>query len=282
MRLGIFAKTFARPSLEEVFDALVQYGLETFQFNFACAGLPSLPEAVEPGLWRRIRAAGETRGLVMAGVSATFNMIHPDLAQRREGLRRLGMVIDGCSELGTSLVSLCTGTRDPGNMWRAHPDNEQPEAWRDLLASLTAVLPQAEARGVILAVEPETGNVVNSALRARSLLDELKSASLRIILDPANLVHPGHRPRMREIMDEALDVLGDDLVMAHAKELGEDDHPAEPSVALGEGVLDWDYYLNGLRRVGFEGALIMHGFEEAQVGRSLTFLRDKLRASGQN
>ena len=38
VRLGIFAKTFARPSPEGVFDALVGYGLRQTQFNMSCGG----------------------------------------------------------------------------------------------------------------------------------------------------------------------------------------------------------------------------------------------------
>ena len=50
MRLGIFAKTFARPTLEETLDAVAGHGLACVQFNMACAGLPTLPEEIEPEL----------------------------------------------------------------------------------------------------------------------------------------------------------------------------------------------------------------------------------------
>jgi sugar phosphate isomerase/epimerase len=69
------------------------------------------------------------RNLTMAAVSGTFNMIHPNPRKRRDGLRRLGVLAGACGQLGTSVITLCTGTRDPEDMWRSHPENDVPEAW---------------------------------------------------------------------------------------------------------------------------------------------------------
>jgi sugar phosphate isomerase/epimerase len=271
---GIFAKTFTRPSVEEVFAAVAKQHLRCVQFNFACAGLPSLPDAVEPALLERIRKSAAERRIEIAAISGTFNMIHPDPRQRRDGLRRLGVIAGACAGLGAEIITLCTGSRDAENMWRRHPDNDSSAAWRDLHVTLTKALTTADKYGVTLGVEPESGNVVDSARKARRLLDEMKSPRLKIIIDPANLFHPGDLPRMGEILDEGFDLLGGDLVLAHAKELGADGHAS--SLALGRGVLDWDRYLSLLGAARFVGPLIMHGFEEKDVTASVKFLRDKL------
>src|SRR5262245_53772375 len=127
MTLGLFARTFVRSSVEEVFAAVAPCGVNCVQFNFACAGLPSLPDALETSLLERIQRAARVHHLALAAVSGTFNMIHPDAAQRAAGLRSLEVVGAACSVLGTKLVTLCTGTRDAQDMWRVHPDNGTPE-----------------------------------------------------------------------------------------------------------------------------------------------------------
>ena len=38
MQLGIFAKTFPRPTLEETLDAVASHGLTHVQFNMSCVG----------------------------------------------------------------------------------------------------------------------------------------------------------------------------------------------------------------------------------------------------
>jgi sugar phosphate isomerase/epimerase len=274
MQLGIFAKTFSRPTVEEVFAAVAKHHLRCVQFNLACAGLPSLPERIEPELAGRIRKAAAEHRIDIAAVSGTFNMIHPDPKQRREGLRKLGVVAGACQHLGTRTVTLCTGTRDPEDMWRHHADNDSPEAWRDLLVSITKALTIADKHEVTLGVEPETGNVVSSAMHARRLLDEMKSPRLKIIMDAANLFHPGELGDMKEIMDDAFDLLGNDLVLAHAKDLRASSHAG--SLTVGKGVLDWDHYLALLEAANFTGPLVLHGFDERQAAASVKFLRSRL------
>jgi sugar phosphate isomerase/epimerase len=134
MDVGIFAKIFKRATLEETLDAVCAHGLRAVQFNMACAGVPTLPEHTDHALIARIQQAMDARGLEMVAISGTYNMIHPDVAQRAEGLRRLGELLQACHALNTPIVSVCTGTRDATNMWRKHPANDTPQAWHDLLA----------------------------------------------------------------------------------------------------------------------------------------------------
>ena len=265
---GIFAKTFQRASLDEVLDAAAASGMRFLQFNLSCAGLASLPDAVEPALAAAVHDGFARRGLVMSAVSGTFNMIHPDRSRRAADLDRLGLLIETCKALGTSVITLCTGTRDPENMWRWHADNASPQAWRDLLASLGRVLPAAEARGVTLAFESEPANVIDRPQKAKRLLEELRSPALKVVVDAANLFHPGELVRMAEIIPQACDLLGGEIVLAHAKDLS----PDGSVVAAGKGVLNYDLYLSELLRAGYSGPLILHGLAEEEVAGSLAFL----------
>lgn len=271
MTLGLFARTFVRPSVEEVFAAVAQHGVTCLQFNFACAGLPSLPDQVDASVLERIRQAARRHRLALAAVSGTFNMIHPEPAQRETGLRRLAVVAAACAALDVTVVTLCTGTRDPHDMWRHHADNATPQAWRDLLHSLTRALAIAEQHNLVLGVEPEIANVINSARQARQLLDELRTPRLKIILDAANLFAPHSVSRQREVLDEAFELLGGDLVLVHGKELGRDGHAS--ALSLGAGVLDWQRYFLLLRQISFHGPVILHGFAEADAAASVRFVR---------
>lgn len=276
MTPGIFARTFVRPSVGEVFRAVAKHHLRVAHFNYACAGLPSLPDEIDPALADRIRKSAAEHRIALVGVSGTFNMIHPDAKQRRDGLRKLEVIAGACGHLGTGMVTLCTGTRDTENMWRHHPENDSAAAWKDLRVSMTKALTVADKHGVDLGIEPEVGNVVSSARHARRLLDEIKSPRLKIVLDPANLFRPGDLGRSEEIFDEAFDLLGADIAVAHAKELGADGHAG--NLPLGKGVLDWERYVSGLRAVKFNGPIVLHGFEERDVAASLKFLQDCLPA----
>jgi sugar phosphate isomerase/epimerase len=274
IQIGILLATFRRGTLEGRLDAAKACGLACAQVSLDCAGLPAMPDQISPELSQRIRREAAARGITIAAVQGTFNMSHPDAEHRRTGLRRLRVLAEACRQMGTSRIHVCTGTRDPDNMWRRHPDNDAPESWRDMVACVREAADIARQANVVLAFEPEVNNVVDSARKARRLLDEIGSPHLKVTIDPANIFHAGELPRMREILDEAFTLVGKDIVLAHAKDL---DHGGDAGhVAAGEGKLDYDRYLALLRAYQFTGPLLLHGLSEAQVPGCVAFLRLKL------
>ncbi|MBL8119172.1 MAG: sugar phosphate isomerase/epimerase [Anaerolineae bacterium] len=274
MEIGIFAKTFNQPTLDDVLDSVHDHGLKCVQFNMVCAGQPSMPDAIDEALVEQIRSGLAERDIRMEAISGTFNMIHPDVQVRQDGLRRLEVLARAAKGLGTGMITLCTGTRDAADMWRGHPENASAEAWADLRESMEAALKIAEEFDVRLGVEPEVSNVVSSARKARQLLDEMQSPRLKVIMDAANLFQKGDLPRMRAVLDEAFDLVGGDIGLAHAKDLSRDGEAGHE--AAGTGLLDYDHYIWLLRTVGYEGGLILHGLREEQVGMSVAFLKKKL------
>ena len=85
MDIGILTTTFTQHTLDGVLDAVAARGIRHVQFDLSAAGVESLPENVAPELASQIRAALQARGITMSAVSGTFNMIHPDAAQRADG-----------------------------------------------------------------------------------------------------------------------------------------------------------------------------------------------------
>jgi sugar phosphate isomerase/epimerase len=276
VRLGIFARTFRRPDLDATLDVVRATGLDTMQFNMALAGGPSLRDAIPDAPAARVREETERRGLVMAAVSGTYNMAHPDEAVRAAGARRLAALVAAAPALGTSVVTLCTGTRDPDDMWRRRPDNGTPAAWRDMLASVADAVAAAEAHGVTLAFEPEHANVVDSAAAGRRLLDELRSPRLKVVIDAANLLAGGGLDRQAEVLHEAFDLLRDDVVLAHAKDVRRDG----TFVAAGRGDLDYELYAALLAQIRGGVPLILHGLAEDEVPGSVAFVETALTGAG--
>jgi sugar phosphate isomerase/epimerase len=274
MEIGIFPTTFIRPTLAEALDAMAEAGIRCAQFSLKGDGRSDLPASLTEEDARRIAAEFAERGIEASAVSGTFNMAHPDEPERKEGLHRLQLLAGVCKTLNTSVITLCTGTRNRESMWRPHPENGSPEAWRDLLRTMEAAVEIAEGTGVTLAIEPEVSNVVDSAPKARRLLDEMGSGRLNVCFDGANLYPAGALPRQREIMDEAFDLLGPDIALAHAKDLDRDGEAGH--LAAGTGLLDYDHYLRGLRHAGYDGPIILHSLTEAQAPECVAFLREKI------
>ena len=253
MKLGIFANTFPGKTPLERLTRARDAGFEAVHYN--------LPEIVEP-------AVAEA-GVEIVSVSGTYNMIHPDRAERVRGQLRLRNLASASRAVGVRLISLCTGTRDPTNQWKHHPDNRTPDAWRDLLESMATAIEIAEEFDIQLGIEPELANVVNSAVAAHRLIAELASPRVRVILDAANLFEVEILDRQRQIVAAAIDLLSDKIVMSHAK----DRRPDGAFTTSGHGVLDYPHYIRCLRSIEFDGPLVAHGLAAAEAPAVATFLR---------
>ncbi|MEE2659208.1 MAG: sugar phosphate isomerase/epimerase [Candidatus Latescibacterota bacterium] len=273
MKLGIFNRTFEM-SLEQGFQAVAEYGLQSVQFDFITAMSESMPEEVHDDVVTRVVDAVAKAGVEIGAVSGTFNMIDPDLEARERGFRGLQALGGVCPRLGTQLITLCTGTRNPDYLWRHHPDNDTPEAWAEMLVSMERATSIAEETDTILVFETEVNNVVDSAEKARCLMDEIQSPRLQVVMDGANLFHTGQLSRMHEVLDHAFELLGSDIRLAHAKDLEKDGDAGHQ--AAGTGVLDYAHYLSLLRKVEFEGSLILHSLSADQVTDSVAYVRDRM------
>jgi sugar phosphate isomerase/epimerase len=229
-RLGIFARTFRRDTPAQVAAAVSAAGYPLAHWNFAAVGRPTL--TTDPDAFDEVRAAFGDR---IPSVSATFNAIHPDPGRRAAETAAATALIRLAPRLGADVVTICTGTRDADDMWRAHPGNAAPDAWSDLRRTLEVLLDAAREAGVVLGVEPEPGNVISDAPAAARLLGELgPDAPAGIVLDPANLLTPATVDRQGEILGEAVETLGPHVVGMQAKDVVTSGYSA-----AGAGLMDW-------------------------------------------
>jgi sugar phosphate isomerase/epimerase len=275
MKLGIFASTFAGSTPLEVLSAAKRAGYEAVQYTMACSGLPALPSEISDEAAEAVYAASIKTGVAIAALSATYNMIDPNLSKREEGRRSFAVIAASARRMGANLLTVCTGSRDPHNQWRYHPDNSGAEAWQEMCKEFQLLLPIADKHDVMLGVEPELGNVVSSAQRARKLVDTLGSERIRIVLDPANLFEIESAERRKMLIEDAIALLKDRISLAHAKDRLVDGRFA----TAGTGVLDYRHFLTVLQRSGFRGPLITHSLKADEAERVAAFLKAELAAA---
>ncbi len=268
MQAGIFAKTFPGTTPLAVLRAAGAAGYGVVQYNMACSGLSALPAEIPPGTAEAVAAATADTGVGVVAVSATYNMIHPDAARREAGREAFAAIVAAAPRMGAGMVTVCTGSRDAEDQWRRHPDNDLPESWDAMVAEFRRILPLAERLGVTVGVEPELANVVSTAERARRLLDLFPGGPIRIVIDAANLFEAGNADS-RSVVEAAVDLLGPDIALAHAK----DRDAAGGFATAGHGVIDWPHYIGTLRRAGYDGALVTHGLRETEAASTARFLR---------
>jgi sugar phosphate isomerase/epimerase len=245
-QLGIFARTFMRDSPAAVARAVSDAGFDLVQLNLNSFGLPTIPDqdVLASTDFGAVRDSFAEQGITIWGVSVTYNTIHPDAGVRRRLTEAACQLIARVPELGAQFATLCTGTRDTGNMWRTHPDNGDSEALRDLRTTVDRLLEAAIAADVRLGIEPEPANVISDARAAASLLRDLGSDAehVAIVLDPANLIDETTAASQRFVLTEAFETLAGSIVCLHAKDVVASGSAggARGFVAAGAGLLDYD------------------------------------------
>jgi sugar phosphate isomerase/epimerase len=237
--LGAFARIFSRPDVDQLAQAFEGHGLSQVQLNLSALGLPTIPRGdelkrLDTGAIRRTFAL---HGGTVWGISATFNTAHPDPDVRRGDTADAARFISTLGDSGAVAATLCSGSRDPRNMWGRHPDTASEAAWTDFRRSLDDLLPAAASAGVLLAIEPEPANTVSDAGRALRLVEELGADTdlIGFILDPANLIDDVDAADRRPTLERAFDVLGERTICVHAK----DTVPWARSLS-GAGVVDYE------------------------------------------
>ena len=289
MRIGICTTDFTARPAEELFRGIAQMGYKSVQFSFASitesgfAAGPALeiPPEISPETLAAVARASEKHDLPLVAINGTFNMAHPDPEVRREGVRRFELLADAAAELGCPILSLCTGTRNINSLWRPHPDNGTEAAWADSLDTMRQLCAIAEARSLTIAVETEASNVVRTAALARRMLDEAGSPALKMILDPANLFLPGEAraENAAASLDEAFAQFGDDIVLAHGKDIRPGD--GIDFCATGLGMVDFDRMLRLLDARGYHGDWVLHGiYDETDMPRALRWAEEALERTG--
>lgn len=268
MVLGIFSRTYQQIGIDRIFARIRQDGFQAVQFNFSSAGLPSLPTEWPGTAISEVMAVASQRGLTICAISGTYNMAHPDAARRRGNRIGFANVVRAAQVMQVPLVTLCTGSRDATNMWAHHLDNGSAEAWSDMRGELDFALELAERHGVALGVEPEPGNVIADSRVARRLLDEIRSPRLKIVMDAANLLPPESQARQREVIAEAIALLGGDLALVHTKDVGANGE----AVPAGRGVVDFRNFLDAIFSTGYRGPLVSHNFPENDAAYVSGFL----------
>lgn len=270
MELGIFSKTYEVSDIDETFDRMCADSLRCTNLNFANAGLPIMPEEYDEKALEHIAASAKAHDISIPSVTGTFNMIDPDEKAREKGIKQFQNHCRMAAALGIPVISLCTGSKNPQSKWKWHDDNLLRSSYLDLMHTTEKILAYAEEYDLVLGVEPEVSNIINCPAAALQYLKDAGSNRLKIIMDGANLFTSENAGRMHDVLDEAFELLADSIVLAHAKDFSLSDGMS--FVAAGEGELDYAYYISLLKAANYNGALVMHGLSEKQVGRSRDFL----------
>ncbi|HCM13199.1 MAG TPA: sugar phosphate isomerase/epimerase [Lachnospiraceae bacterium] len=246
MQIGIRLHDTKPVSLEERLQIVKEQG-------FTCAHValskvikefPVDNGALTPGLAMYLKKLFWDKGIDLAVFGCYLNLAHPDPVQLSKIQNTYLAHIRFASILGCGVVGTETGA--PNAEYKYEPACRSEEALRLFIRNLRPVVAYAQAMGVILAIEPVRNHIVYDARRAKRVLEEIASPNLQIILDPVNLLGMDNYVEQTEVVEEAIDLLGDDVVVIHMKDFIVRD-ASLVSVAAGTGQLNYKPVIDFIR-----------------------------------
>lgn len=287
-RLAAFPKAFmddlvvtGRLSLSEWITMASMLGVDGLEFY------PGFFTSLQTRYLDIIRQQLAGVGLAMPMLCASPDFTTPNPAQRQAEVERYRQWIALCAYFGGTTCRILSGQR--------HPGVTRAEGIRWTIESIQAVLPDAQAHNVTLAMEnhykdgfwryPEFAQPLDIFLE---IVDSIDSPYFGVNFDPSNALLAGDDPLV------VLNAVRHRVVSMHAsdrylKEGTLDDLRAQEMDAqgyarllhhgeIGQGLNDYDAIFAVLRSEGFDGWISIEDGVDGmdQLQRSVTFLRQKI------
>jgi len=278
LRVGVRAHDFGRLPVEELAARIAAKGFSVVQLalNKAIAGLNLQPGDLNEELARDIAWVFARHDVGVEVLGCYINPIHPDSQTRAAGLQFFKDHLRCARAFGCGLVALESGSVTAD--YSPHPANHDEAAFAAMLASLAELVAEGERHGVCVGLEAVAAHTVSSSRKLRRVLDAICSRHLRVVFDPVNLLTPENVHERAHVFEEAFDLLGDKIVVVHAKDFILE-HGVVKAVPAGRGALDYFRLLQLLAKTRRPGGtpppVLFEEADEAVADESLNFLRMK-------
>lgn len=201
--------------------------------------------ALTPGLAMYLKKLFYDNHIDIAVLGCYLNLANPNPEKLKEIQKKYMCHIRFASFLGCGVTGTETGAPNEAYCFEEACHGE--EALQTFITNLTPVVRYAEKMGVIFAIEPVFKHIVYNPRRARQVLDAIDSPNLQIILDPVNLLDISNYERQKEIVEEAIEILGKDVAVVHIKDYVVENNQLI-SVAAGTGKMDYSAILRFIKK----------------------------------
>lgn len=239
IRLGIRGHDMEKVSFENLVSNISKKGFCCTQLALkkAITEFNVNREAMTPGMAMYIKKIFEQNNVDIAVLGCYLNLANPDPAQLYEIVKNYEAHIRFASLLGCGMVGTETGAVN--TEYKYEEANHSEEALNIFIKNLKPIVKYAESMGVIFAVEPVYKHIMNDIKRTRKVLDAIDSPNLRVIFDPVNVMSGDNYKHQDEIIEEAFDLLKEEIAVLHIKDfIIKDGEPSSRNLTVGDGLLN--------------------------------------------
>ncbi len=222
------AEEFAAQGTKLIQLFLVQKDSRYWRYN----GRTDVSELTERRC-RQIADAYRSRGIAIDSIGVYTNLIHPDAAERAANLAYFEDMMKVANAMAVTKLVTESGYYKPEGPVQRIPYYLQSEVWYRAIDTFRRLAELAERHEVTVLIEPFFADLFASAKRTRCFIEEVGSAQIRALLDPANLLELND-------LEEMFGQLKPYIQCLHAKDRK---LHADRGVPAGEGDIDYPKFM---------------------------------------
>ena len=296
--VGIFNGYFPY-TLEESISRIKSHGFSCVQLDLCFKDMDLDWKKLDAAKCHTIRDAFRKANLPIFCISGYINLVHPDLAQRKDNIEYLKTLLKFARDLGTPYVISETGTYNRESDWVFDPKNATEEAYQEIKEIISELAAYAHSHNAVFLVENYIQNIIGSVDQVLRLFADVQSPGLGLLLDPTNYFTDRNIDDVDGELNRIFNALGDRVKIAHAKDIKRAENTGEKHASIdaseahsfrgagavelpapGLGILNYNLYLKRLSDLYPNIPIIIEHLDEADVPRAKRFLDDKLLKLG--
>jgi sugar phosphate isomerase/epimerase len=271
LKIAIMSSVYAQLPLENALKKMREDGFSGAVTDYIFADVKIDPLAPDWSAASKIVEAFRRHEIKIAGISAYYNIVDPDLERRKKGEAKAEFFLTNWKQLGCPIVCTATGTLNKQSEWSESPENENEPAYLQSRERLLHLAQVGEKHGSILAFETYWRSILNTPERTARLFSEVKSPALQMVMDPCNFFRNEDLDQVPAMLEKTFKMVGNHTVVAHAKDMKRAANgPDLPAAGLGE--MDYPLYLRLLAGLKKPLYLVLEHLNQSDVPRARDFV----------
>ncbi len=202
---------------------------------------------------------------IATGVFWRYSLASHDETERNMALNLLKMGVELAADLESETLLVVPAVAKPGTGYR--------ETYNYALSSIVKAARWAEDHGVKIGLENVWNRFLYDPTIFRRFIEDVGSEAVGLYFDVGNVLELAP-------FEHWLEVLGDKVVMVHAKDYDMNSRGPGGFRLIGQGSVDWSGFVKALRSVGYDGFINIETPPEfMKPASSLVFPQDGLEAA---
>lgn len=275
MKIGVRVHDFGKSDAYTLASKAKEVGFDGVQLvlNKAIEGETGLPGTLNEEKVTSIAKAFSDQGLDIIMLGAYFNPVHSNKELVKTNIAKFKEHLKYEKMFNASYVGSETGSFND-DKWTYNPLNRTEEAYLEVKRIFGDIAGYAKEIGAKFALEGAFGHCMFEPKALKRLVDDIDNGTVYYIVDIYNYLAYENYQNYKEIFEQCLDLFKNKIVIFHLKDFIIENESLK-QVAIGKGLLDYDYIISRIKETNPDAYLIFEGSKPEDMQFSFNFIKNK-------